>query len=110
VFSQLQVCPLINYLAVILGILCLVGSLYLTYAAHHFKTLLARDCPVSYHRVQDIRRLAQVYGSIWYLLMGISWPIPVVNRLRGRNWWPAVYSHAEWVFRVAKWFDDRESK
>jgi hypothetical protein len=109
-FNHLQLPPLLNALAVVLGIICLLGSLYLTWVTHHVNNLKASERPKMYRRVQDIRRLAQEYGNAWYLLMGLTWPMPVINRLRGHNWWPSVYNHAEWVFKVAKGYRERENR
>ena len=109
-FPHLQLPPLLNALAVILSIICLLGSLYLTYTAHSFNNLSAVERAWAKHRVQAIKGLAQVYGNAWYLLMGVTWFIPVLSLFRGWTWWPAVYNHAEWVFKVAKWYTERENR
>ena len=109
-FDQLQLHPAIAALALVLSIICLLGSLYLTYVAHVFNNLSEREQPWSKHRVVAIKRLAQEYGNAWYILMGITWFMPVLALFRGWTWWPSVYNHAEWVFKVAKWYTERENK
>lgn len=110
-FDQLQIHPAIAAIALVLSILCLVGSLYLTYVAHHIKSLTAHDQAEEHLITWAIRGLARTYGNTWYLLMGVTWFIPVFHRVvHRRAWWPSVYAHAEWTFRVAKWFYERENE
>ena len=106
-FGQIQTGQLINIVAPILGAICLLGSLYLLWAAYKFDRLTARD-GLAYLRVRAIQNQVKLYGTVWFLLMGITWFVPVIHRIRKVEWWSAVYSHAEWVFRVAAWYEKRE--
>ena len=110
-FTHLEAGPEVNTLAVILGFLCLGGSLYLTLARHRFRSRTAKDHPEEFQRVQNIDILAGKYGNLWYLLFGVTWFITVIRTVLFRaGWWKTVYNHAEWTFKLAEKYYERENK